>query len=172
MPPVVINKALPADVEQLQTIGITTFLEAFLAHNSQANMQHYVSQNLSMAKLKAELENPESAFYFAMLNNRAVGYLKLNHGNAQSDVNDPDAVEIERIYTLKEFYGKGVGQQLFQFALDIAAEGNYKYLWLGVWDGNPRAIRFYEKNGFAVFGSHSFWLGDDEQTDILMRLEL
>ena len=47
-----------------------------------------------------------------------------------------------------------------------------KYIWLGVWEENPRATRFYQKNGFVAFGKHIFKLGDDEQTDILMKRPL
>ena len=45
-----------------------------------------------------------------------------------------------------------------------------KYIWLGVWQENPKAIQFYTKNGFEVFDQHVFKLGDEEQTDFLMRL--
>lgn len=40
---------------------------------------------------------------------------------------------------------------------------------LGVWEHNHRALRFYEKNGFIAFGTHIFQLGNDQQTDILMK---
>jgi ribosomal protein S18 acetylase RimI-like enzyme len=85
---------------------------------------------------------------------------------------DEGALEIERIYVLKDFHGKSVGQVLYNKAIDIAKEKKTKYVWLGVWEENPRAISFYKKNGFVEFDKHIFILGDDEQTDIMMKLIL
>lgn len=61
---------------------------------------------------------------------------------------------------------------MYEKAISIALQKNAEYIWLGVWEENPRAIRFYEKNGFLEFDKHIFKLGDDEQTDIMMKLEL
>ena len=96
----------------------------------------------------------------------------LNFGQAQTEFNDNKALEIERIYVLKEFYGKKVGQVLYDKAFDIAKQAGADYLWLGVWEENQRAINFYKKNGFVEFDKHIFKLGDDEQTDIIMKLKL
>ncbi|GJH39565.1 hypothetical protein RCZ04_01150 [Capnocytophaga sp. HP1101] len=81
-------------------------------------------------------------------------------------------MEIERIYVLKSFHGSGVGQELYQKAITVAREQAVQYVWLGVWEQNPRAIRFYEKNGFVPFDKHVFVLGNDPQTDILMKKTL
>jgi ribosomal protein S18 acetylase RimI-like enzyme len=85
---------------------------------------------------------------------------------------DKTALEIERIYVLKDFHGKSVGQMLYKKALEIAQMKKVSYVWLGVWEENPRAISFYKKNGFVEFDKHIFKLGDDEQTDIMMKLIL
>lgn len=98
-----------------------------------------------------------------------IGYLKINLGQAQTEKLDLDALEIERIYLLKAFYGQKVGQLLYQKAIDIAHEIQASYVWLGVWEENYRALKFYEKNGFIAFDKHKFWLGDDEQTDLMMK---
>ena len=77
-----------------------------------------------------------------------------------------------QILNLKEFHGQMVGQLLFDKAIEIAKLANASYVWLGVWEKNPRAINFYKKNGFVEFDRHIFKLGDDEQTDFMMRLDL
>ena len=160
------------DLPTLQTIGRKTFAETFTEGNSEENLANYLAEGFSAEKLSAELENKNSQFYFAETDSRVLGYLKVNTGNAQSEQQDPDALEIERIYVLKEFHGKEVGSLLYQQALSIAHERKAPYIWLGVWEHNPRAIRFYKKQGFVEFDQHIFQLGDDEQTDILMKLSL
>jgi ribosomal protein S18 acetylase RimI-like enzyme len=157
------------DLAALQMIGRKTFAETFEAGNSEENLANYLAEGFSAEKLSAELENACSQFYFAETNDQVLGYLKVNTGEAQTENQDPSALEIERIYVLKEYHGKEVGQKLYLKALSIAHEQNAPYIWLGVWEKNPRAIRFYQKQGFVEFDQHIFQLGDDAQTDILMK---
>lgn len=157
---------------QLQKISIQTFVDTFSELNSEEDMQNYISEKLNLDQLKSELENPNSEFYFAENEDGICGYLKLNFGEAQTETHNQNAVEIERIYVSKEFLGLKVGQILFEKSLEIAKERNADFIWLGVWEENFRAIRFYEKNGFEVFGKHDFKLGNDIQTDLMMKLKL
>ena len=122
--------------------------------------------------LKQSLSNLDSSFYIVKLNEKAIGYLKINFGNAQTDVKDPKGMEIERIYILCEYLGKNAGKMLLDKLLESAQKKNLNYVWLDVWEKNRKAIRFYEKNGFVRFGNHSFKFGNDTHTDILMKLDL
>lgn len=160
------------DISALQKIGIQTFSETFSANNTQENMNRYIDENFSVGKLTAELNNHDSVFYFAMFEKKVIGYLKLNFGASQTELKDNAAVEIERIYVLKAFHGKKAGQELYKKAIQIAAQKNLTYVWLGVWENNTRAIQFYRKNGFVEFSKHIFRLGNDEQTDIMMKFQL
>ncbi len=167
-----IEKLQPADIDQLQAIGRQTFFETFAAVNTAENIQKYLTEGFATDKLMAELNNPESEFYFAKLDGAVIGYLKINSGKAQTEVKDKNALEIERIYVLKAYHGKKIGQVLYDKAFDVATKAKASYLWLGVWEENTRAINFYIKNGFTEFDRHIFKLGDDEQTDIMMKLDL
>lgn len=160
------------DIIALRDISVRTFFETFSEQNSASDMQKYLDNNLNVEQLTLELQDQNSEFYFAILDNEVIGYLKINHGQAQTELKDKASLEIERIYVLKEFLGKGVGQVLYNAAIDIAKQRNINYVWLGVWEHNPRAIAFYKKNGFIEFDKHVFKLGDDEQTDIMMRLRI
>jgi ribosomal protein S18 acetylase RimI-like enzyme len=167
-----IKKVSLTDIDELQSISRQTFFETFADVNTESDMKKYLDENLSIDKLASELIIPESEFYFASIDNKAIGYLKLNFGKAQTELKNQKALEIERIYVLKEFHGKKVGQILFDIALQIAKRIKADFVWLGVWEKNTRAISFYKKNGFAEFDKHLFMLGDDEQIDIMMKLNL
>ncbi|WP_207431048.1 GNAT family N-acetyltransferase [Sabulibacter ruber] len=167
-----INRATTTKVEQLQKIGRKTFFETFSASNTEENMAKYLDEGFSFEKLTSELNNENSEFYFAELDNEIIGYLKVNFGQSQTELKDEKALEIERIYVLKEFHGKKVGQLLYEKAMQIARQMHVDYVWLGVWEENQRAISFYKKNGFVEFDKHIFKLGNDEQTDIMMKLQL
>ncbi len=175
MPPIEnldIQKLTIADIHVLQSISVQTFVEAFAADNTETDMQIYIHQYLSHKKLLSELENEHSAFYLARQHEKPVGYLKVNFGHAQSELHEIQSLEIERIYVVAEMIGKNVGAQLMDKAISIAKENQMTSIWLGVWEKNTRAIRFYEKHGFVKFTTHKFMLGNDEQTDWLMRKKL
>lgn len=160
------------DIEQLQAIGRQTFSETFAQSNSAENMMKYLEEAYAYDKLSAELNDPNSLFYFAELDKQVIGYLKLNFGASQTEIKDNSALEIERIYVAKAFHGQKVGQLLYDKAIEVAKEKKVDYIWLGVWEENHRAIQFYTKNGFVAFDKHEFILGNDAQTDIMMKLEL
>ena len=167
-----IIKTQKEDILKLQEISRQTFIETFADQNKAEDMQLYLENNLSVATLQQEMNDPNSSFYFALLDQKVIGYLKMNFGEAQTETLDDNSVEIERIYVLKAFYGKKVGQALYDKALMLANKAKANYVWLGVWEKNQRAIQFYKKNGFAVFDQHVFKLGHDEQTDLMMRLNI
>jgi diamine N-acetyltransferase len=167
-----IEKITINDIDQLQKIGRRTFYETFSTSNTEENMQKYLEEVFSIEKITTELYDENAEFYFATLDKKVIGYLKLNFGQSQTELKDEKALEIERIYVLKEFHGKRVGQILYDKAIEIAKQKNTEFVWLGVWEENPRAINFYKKNGFVEFDKHRFKLGEDEQTDIMMKLKL
>jgi len=167
-----IRKTTIQDIDKLKEIGKQTFAETFSSGNSEENMTEYMENRFSTEKLKSELTDPNAEFYFAELDDKVIGYLKVNFGQSQTEIKDENALEIERIYVLKDFHGKKVGQMLYDKAIEIANEKDAEYIWLGVWEENSRAIHFYKKNGFVEFDKHIFKLGDDEQTDVMMKLRL
>ncbi len=167
-----IKKVTLDDIDQLQKIGRQTFYETFSTGNTEENMTKYLNEGFSIDKLTTELNDKNAEFYFATHNDNVIGYLKLNFGQSQTELQNDKGLEIERIYVLKGFHGKCVGQILHDKAIEVAKQKNSDFVWLGVWEENPRAINFYKKNGFVEFDKHIFKLGNDEQTDIMMKLKL
>lgn len=169
---VIIRKVTLNDIQKLQQISKQTFTETFAESNTQENLQNYLNENLSQEKLLEELKNSDSQFYFAEIDGEIAGYLKVNFGDSQTELKDNKSLEIERIYVVKDYHGKGIAQALYAKAIEIANSLDSEYIWLGVWEENARAISFYKKNGFVEFDKHLFKLGNDEQTDIMMKLKL
>ncbi|MEN2401595.1 GNAT family N-acetyltransferase [Flavobacterium sp. MC2016-06] len=169
---ITLQKVSLNDINQLQKIGRQTFSETFSEENSEEDMNKYLDENFSVEKLTAEINNKDSEFYFAILDTTVIGYLKLNFGASQTELKDNKALEIERIYVAKEYHGQSVGQILYEKAIQIAKQKEVEYVWLGVWEENFRALSFYKKNGFVEFDKHIFKLGNDVQTDLMMKLVL
>ncbi|WP_130807634.1 GNAT family N-acetyltransferase [Senegalia massiliensis] len=167
-----IRKCSIEDSHKLQEISYETFKETFENQNSEENINNYLDSAFNLEQLKKELLNSCSQFFFIYLNTKLVGYLKLNVNNAQTEDMGYEYLEIERIYIKREYQNNGLGKHLLNKAIDIAINDNKKKIWLGVWEKNKNAIDFYNKMGFVQIGSHSFYMGDEKQTDFIMSKTL
>jgi diamine N-acetyltransferase len=161
------------DAPTLLEIGINTFRDTFASQNTPEDMAMYLAKTFTLDQLTQDLNDPACIFIVACDGQQIIGYAKLLEGKAPpSGLNEEHAIEIERIYSLQAYLGKNVGKTLIQHCLDVAQRKGFTTVWLGVWEHNPRAIAFYEKWGFTKFGSHPFLLGNDLQTDLLMKKNL
>lgn len=160
------------DLIILQEFSRKTYDETFRFGNTAENMEAYLDSSFDVNKVKRELLNPNSHFYFLYSDGVLAGYLKTNETSAQTEINDDKAIEIERIYVDKAFHGKGLGRILMDKAIEFAKALGKTYVWLGVWEKNDKALLFYKKSGFYQIGQHSFFMGEDEQTDLILRRDL
>ena len=156
------------DAAALAAFAERTFVETFAADNAAADMQAHVSQAYGVAQQTAELTNPAVITLLAEADGRLVGYAQVRRGPAPPCVEPTDAVELHRFYVDTPAHGTGVAQRLMAAVWQSARAWGAGHLWLGVWERNPRAQRFYAKCGFVDVGSHDFVLGTDRQTDRVM----
>ena len=166
-----IRQATADDAKLLTDLAYTTFWDAFAHHpkNAPEDLNHYMRQAFSLEQITAELADDKSIFLIAEIGEEPAGYAKIIVGNIEPGVTAERPIELNRLYSHQKFLGQGVGQRLMDACFERAKEEDRDVMWLGVWEFNPRAQRFYEKNGFRVVGSHTFILGSDPQTDLLMQ---
>lgn len=167
-----IKKCSIEDLGLLQEISVETFNETFKNQNSPENMKAYLEKAFNLKQLEKELSKISSEFYFIYSNEEIAGYLKLNTNDAQTEIMGNDSLEIERIYIREKLHKQGLGKYLINKAIEIAIERNKEKIWLGVWEKNENAITFYKKMDFVQTGAHSFYMGDEEQIDIIMNKTL
>ena len=159
-------------LNELLQIAELTFRDAFESMNNPEDFQHYIRTTFNEIQFRKELHTKGSSFYFLYVNDRLAGYFKTNENTAQTDIKDPLAMELERIYVLPEYQGKGHGQYMLKWVKSQAQKLGKQYVWLGVWKRNKDAVRFYGSCGFRIFGEHPYYIGKDRQMDWLMRLDL
>ena len=164
-----------AGIENADTIAelaITTFYETYAAYNTKADMALYTSQHYSNAKIADEMKQPDVRYFLACYNDTPCGFAKMrNTGHPELLLNTRN-IEIERIYVLQRFQKLNIGRTLIGHCLEAAKQSDFEVIWLGVWQQNSKAIAFYEKNGLEKFGTHSFLLGEELQTDWLIKRKL
>jgi ribosomal protein S18 acetylase RimI-like enzyme len=164
-----IKPCLLNELDLLQKIGRQTFMETYGAMNNQKTMDMHLQTSFHKEKLSTELNNRSCKFYFLYADNNLAGYLKVNDAPAQSDINDPRSMEVERIYVRKAYKEKGIGKQAIDYVFELAIKMKKDYIWLGVWEKNVAAISFYTKMGFQKAGQHLFKMGDELQKDLIMK---
>ena len=174
MPDITIRQATADDAKVLTDLAYTTFWDAFAHHpkNAPDDLNHYMRQAFSLEQTTAELTDVKSIFLIAEIEGEAAGYSKIIIDSIEDGITAERPVELNRLYSHQQFLGRGIGQALMDACFERAREDGCDVMWLGVWEFNPRAQRFYEKNGFRVVGSHVFQLGEDAQTDVLMQREI
>jgi len=161
------DAALVADLSR------KTFYESFASFNTEENMRIYMEQQCTREKQMAEVGAPGRIFFLAYVDGEPAGYASMRVSEEKpAGLTGEKAIEIVQIYAEQRMIGKGVGPALMQACVDLAREQGYEWIWLGVWEHNPRAQAFYAKWGFERFGEHIFIVGLDAQTDLWMRKKL
>lgn len=158
----------PADAELIAGISRETFYDTFAIHNTRSDMDKFLAEQFNKEQLMKEVSEPGNLFFLAYADEVPAGYLFLKD-RSHHLLASSAAVEISRLYVRKPFIGQGVGKLLMQQATGHAGHLQKDTVWLGVWEHNHPAIRFYTSFGYLKFGEHDFILGDDVQRDWLMQ---
>ena len=161
-----------SDVTMLSELGAKTFYDTFAKDNTPENINLYIKKSFSNEIQFNELSDPNIIFLIAELENDPVGYAKLKLDSKIESIKGTKPMEIERIYSLHEYIGQGVGKELMLAAINEAKQRGCNSIWLGIWEKNPRAINFYKKWGFREVGTHLFMLGNDPQRDLILELQV
>lgn len=167
-----LRKASSKDAEFLANLGAKTFYETYQDKVNNSNLLPYIKNSFNRNNLKKEIIDSSNTFLIAFVDRKAVGYAKLRRNSFPNQPKKLKSIEIERMYVSKQMVGKGIGSILMEECVRIANNEKTNFIWLGVWKKNIKAVSFYKKFGFSVFGSHEFKLGREKHKDLLMRLRI
>jgi GNAT superfamily N-acetyltransferase len=166
-----IRKAKIEDAEILAKVSWQSFYDTFADNplNHPDDMKIYMDKAFSVETISAELADEDAIWFVAEIENEIVGYAKFKQNSREKVISGENPIELCRLYALQNFIGKGIGKALMLRGLEFAKENNHDVMWLGVWEFNFNAQKFYTKFGFEKCGEHIFQLGNDPQTDWLMQ---
>lgn len=162
----------PEDAAALSALKAETFLETFAADNDSAHVEAHLAREFTTEVVRPSLERKDTTTWWLLDDGQPVGFLKVNRGAAQTEPGFDDGLEVEQVYVLASHHGRGHGGRLLEHAVQTARHEGFPYIWLGVWEHNRRAISVYEHKGYVPIGEHTFLFGDEEQRDLLMRLDV
>ncbi|MEP6512519.1 MAG: GNAT family N-acetyltransferase [Parafilimonas sp.] len=169
METITVRYAALEDANLIAELSRKTFYDSFAAYNTKEDMDKFMNEIFAQENLVAEVGAQGNIFLLAFCNDDAAGYVRMRESEIPKVLNTAEAIEIARIYAVENAIGKGIGSALMEKCIDVALEMNKEIIWLGVWEKNQRAIDFYTRWGFEKFGEHEFILGNDVQTDWLMK---
>ncbi len=169
---ITIRPALESDIPKLIEIARSTFIDTYAYANDPEDLESYLESNFTKNQISHEFSNPDSYFFVVESQQELIAYLKANTSTAQTEKQQEDAWEIERIYVSKAHQDQAIGKMLLKEVITQAKKANAPYIWLGVWKENEKAIKFYQKNNFEIFGEHEFIFGKQKQVDYMMKFTL
>ena len=157
------------DLELLRSFAEHTFRVAYEKENDPVRFEQYCSKSFSKEQVFAEWSHPQSGFWFAWKGDKLAAYLKLNFDQHAEKLHSTRTVQVERIYVEASLQGQGIGERLLDFAHEKAQSLGAEWLWLSVWQARPAALRFYQRCGYEIFDTETFWLADEAQLDWLVK---
>lgn len=167
-----IRKAKIEEVPAIRELAIEVYTDTFADSNTPENLQAFFRDSYDLEKFKTEFYEADSVLYIALDNLKIIGFLRLRKSNEVAHLLGTNTIELHRMYIHRDYHGTAVARKLIEQAFEYAKKKNYEWMWLGVWEKNPRAQKFYAKWGFERFSEHIFQMGDDPQTDWLLKKRL
>jgi len=162
------RRARPGDAAALAALAEATFRATFAAMNTAEDMDRHCRNAYGEAIQAQEIASPDRATLVVEQGGRLIAYAQMRWGNPPACVTADAPGEIQRLYVVGEFHGRGVAHDLMRACLEEMAARGTDVVWLGVWEHNPKAMAFYRKFGFREVGEHVFALGGDAQRDLVM----
>jgi diamine N-acetyltransferase len=164
---IAIQKITLKDAPILAAMARQTFYDTFTGTCTEEDMKEFLELYYNEATIAAEIADDSLKYYFAIVNELPVGYILFQENDGVfKEFENKKCIELRRLYVLKEFHSKGVAQKLMDYFMEYVHTNNYEALFLGVWEFNYRAQKFYGKYGFTNSGyTHDFPIGSTPQTD-------
>ncbi|MEP6901676.1 MAG: GNAT family N-acetyltransferase [Actinomycetota bacterium] len=155
-----IRQGTAADAKLISVLGTVSFYEAYFEQDDAHDLANYIQESFELEKIRAEIEDTKTTFFIIYSDEKAVGYAKLCEDSKVYCIESENSIELRRIYTIERVYGTGIGESLLKYCLATARARGFEILWLGVWEENIRAQKFYAKHGFTRVGEISFPYGE------------
>lgn len=155
-----IRKAHRADAKLVSVLGTVSFYEAYFEQDNAHDLANYIHESFELNKIRAEITDKNAAFFIIFLNEKAVGYAKMREDSKVDCIKTENSIELQRIYIIERVYGKEIGENLLKYCFESAKARGFETLWLGVWEENKRAQKFYAKHGFKRVGELNFPYGE------------
>jgi ribosomal protein S18 acetylase RimI-like enzyme len=167
---IIIRRADQNDATFISLLGRITFREAFGSIWKPQTLLNYLQATFNVDKIASSISKINNQFWVALADDLPVGFIKIKINSQNEAVDDKNAAQLQKIYVLNDFTGRQIGQQLQDVAISYLQQQGKKTLWLVVWDGNKKAINFYNKHQYTTTGKYHYAFEDDSfDFDVMVK---
>lgn len=157
-------------LDEYRLVAHQSFIDAFEKVSEPESFKKYIEAAFLPDVLRGEFLDEKIAIYFLKTRDGdTAGYLKLRWDRSEEFFPNEKALELQRIYLLEQYWGKGYGKILLDYCEKYAYEHDFAWIWLVVWSENYGAIRFYEREGWEKFAQKDFQFGNEIHRDPVLR---
>lgn len=159
--------AVPSDALRLSILFQTVYITTYGFEGVSNEYASFISKRFSPQYIENTITNEPHSIIVATLNDNLVGVAEIDF-NRPCPIGNVAQPELGKLYVLDAFFGRGIGYNLMNEVEKTARANGHKQVWLEVWDENPRAIAFYERQGYQAIGTVPFPMDDNTYTNIVM----
>ena len=157
-------------LDEYQMVARQSFIDAFEKVSEPESFKKYTETAFLPDVLRGDLLDAQTAIYLLkMRDGETAGYVKLRWDRSEEFFPNEKAIELQRIYLLESYWGKGLGKILLDYCEKYGKEHDFTWIWLVVWSENYDAIRFYEREGWEKFAQKDFQFGNEIHHDPVFR---
>lgn len=168
-PETLIRPATLDDAAALAGLGALVFRHTYGVAIPAPILAIYLERTFTLVALLQALQNTAINYLVATQADRLVGYSKCAITPPPTCVQGADIGELVNLYIHPAYQGCGIGRQLLQQAIQVAATQHLTTLWLCVWQANHRAIDFYQRFGFTIVGKTEVYVDEVAFDDWVMQ---
>jgi len=155
------------DIDAFCHVAATTYIQAYSGQIAETDINQFIAQQFSPDVVRNAMQVANIQVLF--VGQRLAGYYWAEPSAIPSDAHEAaNPIELLRLYLLEDMRGCGFGRLMMDDCEYNAHIAGHDWLWLKVWDQNPKAIAFYNSSGFEVVGECKFECGSLLCNDFLM----
>ncbi len=143
------KKCTESDIENLITASQKIYPEHYSHIWKNNDTSYYINLSFNQTVFETDFKIENILYFLIHYKNQIVGLLKIRKHEKIEEYSIEDALQLEKIYLLKESLGLGIGKKGIEYTKNYARRLGKKVIWLDVMTTSP-ALYFYKKMGFAT----------------------
>lgn len=160
-----------SDVVKLSILFKQVYIATYGIEGVSDEFANFITTQFSVERLEKLINDSHENLIVAVYKNNLVGVAEIEF-NKKCPVGEFTAPELNKLYILEWFCGKGIGEKLIKEAEKIIRSKGINQMWLWVLESNSRAIHFYKKHGYKEIGNASFQMQVNKYENVVMLKEL
>ncbi len=155
-----IHQAHLSDDARLAAFTRLVFEETYGSSIPARTLAQYFDEHLSPQALARDIAEARTALLIAATSRVIHATARLAWRDRPNCIKHEAAIELGRFYVEASQRGTGLANALLAACERAAADMHATHIWLCAWQHNPRAMAFYQRNGYSIAGKAIIMVGN------------